>query len=313
MAGYNEKLAELRYRLSRKQHLEAALDSLYTQRRELSENIRTLESSRDSEQADVDRLEKRGLANLFYSVSGKLEERLEKERAEASAAALRWQSAQRELDGLTYDIEQYEAELRTLEDCQARYDGLLREKMEQVKASGGPEAMELLRLDERIAALCAQIKELKEAVCAGGEARRTTDAILSCLDSAEGWGTWDLIGGGLLSDLAKHSRLDDAQEYVCLLQRQLSRFRAELADVSLDADIQISVDGFLRFADFFFDGLFSSLGVLERIHDAQAQVSRVSSSLAGTISRLGDMLDTAERERAQAEAERKEIVLRAEL
>ena len=37
------------------------------------------------------------------------------------------------------------------------------------------------------------------------------DSVLSSLESAEGWGTWDLLGGGLISDLAKHSHIDDAK------------------------------------------------------------------------------------------------------
>ncbi len=36
-------------------------------------------------------------------------------------------------------------------------------------------------------------------------------AVSSTLDSAEGWGTWDLFGGGLITDLAKYSKLDEAQ------------------------------------------------------------------------------------------------------
>ena len=46
--------------------------------------------------------------------------------------------------------------------------------------------------------------------------------MISDLDSAQGWGTWDVIGGGLLTDLMKYSRLDDAQASMERLQSALA-------------------------------------------------------------------------------------------
>ena len=44
------------------------------------------------------------------------------------------------------------------------------------------------------------------------------NAILDELGDAEGWATFDLFGGGLISDLAGHGHLDSAQHNVALLQ-----------------------------------------------------------------------------------------------
>ena len=104
---------------------------------------------------------------------------------------------------------------------------------------------------------------MQEALIAGNAALSCADQILFQLNSAEGWGTWDLVGGGLLSDLAKHSHLDQAQASVETLQSQLRRFKTELADVTINADIQVSIDGFLRVADYSFDGIFADWAVLE--------------------------------------------------
>ena len=68
-----------------------------------------------------------------------------------------------------------------------------------------------------------------------------------------------------MADLAKHSRLDDAQESVEYLQSQLRAFRTELADVTISADFQVNIDGFLRFADYVFDGIFADWAVLDRL------------------------------------------------
>ena len=82
-----------------------------------------------------------------------------------------------------------------------------------------------------------QKRELQEAISAGQIALECTDRILESLGSAEGWGTWDLFGGGIIADMAKHSHLDDAQAMVEELQTQLRRFKTELADVTISAEV----------------------------------------------------------------------------
>ena len=73
----------------------------------------------------------------------------------------------------------------------------------------------------------------------------------SKLDNAEAWGTWDILGGGLLSTAAKHGNLDDAQSYITELQMDLRRLNWELTDISVQTDVHVNTDDFLRFADYF--------------------------------------------------------------
>ena len=182
--------------------------------------------------------------------------------------------------------------------CEERYAALLREKTQAVKAAGGAAAEQILRMEEREAYLESQERELGEASAAGQSALATADGILESLSSAEGWGTWDLIGGGLIAALATHSRLDAAQAAVEYLQSQLRAFRTELADVTISADFQVNIDGFLRFADYVFDGIFADWAVLDRINQAQAQVEDTRAQICAVLDRLGQMADQAERERA---------------
>jgi len=82
------------------------------------------------------------------------------------------------------------------------------------------------------------------------------------------------MGGGLMADLAKYEELDDAQEQIEQLQVELRRFKTELSDVEITADLQVTVDSFLKFADFFFDGLFADWAVLDHINQAQSRVGK---------------------------------------
>lgn len=277
-----------------------------TQRNTYSARAQELKESFLKEQADVDRLEGRSLSAFFYNVIGKMDEKLTQERQEAYAAQVKYDAVARELDGIEEDLERYQAELHSLQNCEARYIAVLREKTQAVKANGGDIAQQILRLEERTAYLESQSRELEEAFAAGQNALTTTDQIVDSLDSAESWGTWDLVGGGLVADLAKHSRLDEAQACVESLQSQLRRFKTELADVTIAADFQVNIDGFLRVADYFFDGLFADWAVLDQIHQSQDQVQNTRSQICSVLDYLQTLMDqtTEEKTRLQQEIER---------
>ena len=302
MTYYDDRLRQLQEQLARQGQLEAQRTELRRQRDDLAVHVRELEAAKLSEQADVDKLEGRSLAAFFYNVVGKMDEKLTKEREEAYAARVKYDAAARELEGVEGDLRRCEAELAGLRDCQRQYDALMKEKTEAIKADDGEIAGEILKLEERIAFLESQKKELREAISAGQSARSTADSVLSSLDSAEGWGTWDLFGGGLISDLAKHSHLDEAQGNIEHLQSQLRRFKTELADVRISADMQVNVDGFLRFADYFFDGLFADWAVLDKIGQSQSQVQSTRSQIENVLSRLHTMMSAAEQEQTKVKS-----------
>ncbi len=307
MNHYDEQLHRLLEQCARKKKLEASAAELTSQRNAYIDRVRELEQYMQEEQEDVDQLEGRSLAAFFYNVVGKMDEKLTKEREEAYAAKVKYDAAVRELAGIEEDLRRCQAELDTLGDCEGRYAALLQEKTQAVKAAGGAAAEQILRLEEREAYLESQERELREACAAGQAALTTADEILESLGSAEGWGTWDLIGGGLISDLAKHSHLDEAQASVERLQSQMRTFKTELADVTISADFQVNIDGFLRFADYFFDGLFADWAVLDRIHQPQEQMESTRNQISGILAHLRDLAEGTERERAdiQQEIERK--------
>ena len=308
MNYYDQQLKELLAQCTRKEKLETTVAELRRQRDAYAARAEELKQIMQEEQADVGRLEGRSLAAFFYNVVGKMDEKLTKERQEAYAAWVQYDTANRELVGVEEDLGRCQAELDTLGDCKTRYAALLQEKTEAVKAAGGAVAEQILGLEERAAYLESQERELQEASAAGQNALATTDQILESLNSAENWGTWDLVGGGLIADLAKHSRLDDAQASVEYLQSQLRAFRTELADVTISADFQVNIDGFLRVADYVFDGIFADWAVLDRINQAQMQVENTRAQICAVLDHLQQMTDQAERERVELQQEIERLV-----
>lgn len=309
MTGFdNDRLAQLRQQINRKKHLEAQLADLYGQRQTLGFTVSDLARAKEAEQADVDRLEGRSLAAFFYNVVGQRVERLAKERQEAYAAAVKYDAAAKELAAVEETIAALEAEHKTLEPSVRDYEEALAAKALYLKNTGSAQGERLLALEERIAWLDGQKTELGEAIQAGQAAQRTAREVLSGLEEAETWSTLDLVGGGLIFDLQKYSHLDAAQDRVETLQLELRRFKTELADVTIHAELQVTIEGFLRFADYFFDGLFADWAVLDQIGQAQAQVEATLDQIGSVLTRLEELLASAAGEHDRLKTELEQLI-----
>ncbi len=279
MSEYGEKVRVLKEKVLRKAHLEKLLEELDIQRADLEDKVYRYGLTKAREQKEADRLEGRSLTAFVYTVIGKKEEKLEKEQREAKEAAVRYDAAARELDAVKSDIERYGAELLSLKNCEAELESATAAAVAEIKGSDKPEREEIFRLEQEKAVLLNKLRELDEAVAAGDAAHKTVSEIKIKLDKAVNMGEWDLFGGGMLPDIMKHGYLDEAQGLVEKLQTELRRFKTELADVQFDADFRINEDGFLRFADYFFDGFFVDLASLRKIEKSRDYVLSVKGDL----------------------------------
>lgn len=286
----------LREQTARQRKLTSVLQSLENRRAELQARVNELARVRAAEQADVDRLERGSLASFFYAMTGQKEERLDKEQQEAYAAAVKHDAAVRELESVNYDLRRVRGELDSLSGCEERLRLAIEGRLEELKYSGTPEGADIMELEKKAAQNTAGQKEVREAIEAGETALYTVDSVLQSLDSAEGWGTWDLFSGSILTDIIKHDHLNDAQAMIEQLQIDLRRFHTELADTEIYADMNVRIEGFLQFADFFFDGLFADWAVLDRIKDSKEQVETVRWQIEDTLVRLRGILSDMETE-----------------
>ena len=292
MAGI---LFELQQKVAMKPSLEVKLHELQNQRREYDREVISLRMAFRKEQEDVEKLEGRSLANYFFQVVGKLDEKLDQERREAYAAKVKLDAAERELAGIESDIAEIQTQLNEIWVAEPQYKEELEKKRAVLKASGTAAADQIIEIEQKIAALEAQKKEIKEAISAGYSAHGTADRILSELESADGWNTWDMFGGGgIITHMAKHSHLDEAQDLVSDLQSKLRRFKTELADIQITANMQVNIDGFLRFADYFFDGLFTDWAVGDKISQSMNSVSSTKSQISRTLDKLNSMEQAAD-------------------
>lgn len=305
------ELAALSEKLARREKLNAMLGSLRAEEEGLISREAELRAVWSKESADVERLEKTSAASLFYAMLGKKEEKLEQEQREACAAKLKYDAAIQQLDDCRDRLAHIRAELSSLSRTDRSYAEVFQCIQEELKADPSY-AAKVCALEKALGEESSQLKEIREAVSAGEACSLQIRMIESSLSSAEGWGTWDILGGGLLSDMAKHTRLDEAQAEAERLQTLLSRFRTELADVRVSAQLgQVNVDGFLRFADYFFDGLIADWSVLSHIHDSQERVKQVKDQLSAALSQLRKLQSAHETEKTRLERELAQLVQNA--
>lgn len=314
MNYYDSELQRLQSEIMEKQRTDAKLSDLFLQQSDLEKRTDELEKIMRKEQDDVDRLNGRSLTAFFYRATGKMGEKLTKEEAEAYAAAVKYDAAKNELQAVNNDIEYCQRRLSELQDCEQQYEKVLKEKTEQIKQSGVPEAGRIMQIENEIAFLENQQKEIQEAINAGNQAFYIAQKILEDLDSAKNWSTFDLMGGGLIADMAKYDKLNKVQDQIQDLQNALRGFRTELADVTerISGNLYVEIGDFLHFADYFFDGLFTDWMVYDKINDSRNRTMQTSDQIQKILGQLNEMDNDLCSKKDNLKEELKQTVLKSD-
>ena len=308
-----KNLSELQQDMYQEQQLTNRIHTLEKRRDQLEDKVRDLELAKEKEEEDVEKLQGRSLSVLFHKILGKQQEMLDKEQLEAYEAAVKYDAAVRELETVKQNLNALRNEKVELQGSEDRYKRALRARIDELRRQKDAVGEKMTQMQEHKGELRKQQREVEEAEAAGRSALAIAESILDSLDSAKSWSTWDLIGGGgLVSDLVKHGHLDDAQDKVENLQVALGRFHTELMDVSIPADLEVRVDGFLKFADFFFDGLLADWMVRDRINGSAEQVQEVRRSIEKIMDRLRSIGHQIEKEMQRLEAQIEEMALQQE-
>ena len=308
--GASYSISQLQQEAAMVKPLESKLRELQDQLRHYEREVISLKVTYGQECADIEKLEGRSLANYFYQVIGRLDDKLDKERREAYEARVKLDAAERELEGIRRDLSDVQTQLSKARTAGYLLEQELKRRQAELRTSGTETGEKILALEQNIAQLEARKKEIREAVSAGRRAKSICDRILGELDSADGWNTWDIIGGGgIITHMAKHGHLDDAQANVMALQGMLRKFKTELADINIQANMQVNVDGFLRFADYFFDGLFADWAVGDRISESQSSVMSVRYKIEQAMNKLTSMDQAADKQITALKAKIEELVI----
>lgn len=285
MELYDKDLFELHKKAERFKNLELLLDDLYEQRSTLQMKVSDYKILKEIEEKDVRELEGRSLSAFFYHVVGKMDKKLDEERKQAYEATVKYDAAVRELEAVDEDIFVKLSEKSSLRGAVGEYEAALHEKTEALKTSDNPLAEQIYNIEQKIARIDAELVEVKDALDAGNAALFSAVQFRSTLYAAENWGFFD-AKGGVLNSFIKRGDIDRAQDQVEQLQVDLRRFRTELIDIRMTAEVSVDIDEFLNVAETLFDEVFAGFDDLSKIREVKAQTDAAIANIKHMTSRL---------------------------
>ncbi|MGN7472054.1 hypothetical protein [Brevibacillus sp. SAFN-007a] len=296
---WNDRIAQVKAQLRQKLHAEHHRKLLREQYKEAVAKRDGLRRQLQKEQQDVDKLLGISFGAFFYSLIGKKEEKLSKETEELLQAKMKYEETADTVKELEEELAEVEGRLQQMADLEGKLAALLVEKERLIRKQRPELAMQLRVHSEREAELGAHEKELQEAVNAGKEAILQLRKAIDELDSASSWGTWDMLGGGMISTAMKHNRINEARESIHQAQKSLRRFERELQDVQRQSHIRIEIGEMLTFADFFFDTIITDWIVQDRISTSLRQAKEKRTKVESLLNDLQRELKAVEAERAE--------------
>lgn len=244
---------------------QALLDSLIEQRKK--------------EYKDVEKLEKLSTTSLMARIKGTKDQQLEKEKVEYLNVLNKEEAAARECQELTSLISQTEKQIYQLEDLfqtKSKLETELKELIHNV-CHGVVDPIEdaieqrLTNLENQIGPITDNRSRIFRAKNHLEHAIADLNYALEALRSASGFSTWDILGGGLIADSIKHSRMSDARNRVHNAHNNIQRAIHEYPDIRSSLS-KAYVEEMSFFWDGFMDNIFSDLAARDKIHRSRESV-----------------------------------------
>lgn len=307
----NAQLTAAKDNLRKKEKYERLLAQAKKSMQRLKANQSELNQTLLKESQDVKKLESLSITGLFYTILGSKTQQLDKEVQEMLAARLKYNACCDTITQLEEELRGYEAALFSVADAEKEYAESLKRKESAILGLKSSEARDLSALMEQSANIEMQRRELQEALAAGEAVAVELNHAIQALSSAEGWGTWDMLGGGLIATSIKHSRIDEAQTYAQNATCALGRFQRELSDVNLSKDLDINIGSFNTFADYFFDGLIVDWVVQSKVEQSLNSVRSTSENVTDVMHALSQRLNELLNREAAVNGQLVELIERA--
>ncbi len=283
------RILNIQEKRKHKAKLERSIQHIQTELQDETRRLTALEAKLFKEKADVDKLEGMSLTALFYNLLGSREEQIEKERQELLSAQLKYQKSKYLVNSLESEYDQITHQVQELQGLEVEFEALLAEKEAYLRKTNQVLAGELVQIADQLANLKAEIKELDEAIRAGDTVEHGLEGVVTSLESAHGWGVWDMLGGGLISTAIKHGKIDEARQAIFEVQAQINHFKREMLDVTQSTNLDVGITPFESFADYIFDGLIVDWVVQAKIDKSLEQAKQTKANIGTTLQKLRNL------------------------
>jgi hypothetical protein len=278
---------------------------------EIRAELEKLRSRYTEQTRDVERLEHMSLTRVLASLKGARQEALSRERADAEAARYRVADTEARLAAVCGEQQAAQERLDRLASAPDAYKAVLAEKERHLTESADPRRAELLSLASERGRLNAEVGEMSLALQGAAAAREALLRLRDKLGSAKGWNTYDtFFGGGMLADIAEHSRLDEAAQLAAEADQRMAALRTELADLEQTESPSepLAISAATKFVDLWLGNIFTDLAMRDRITRAQENVTQSLKLVSDVQGQLTGQSAQAQARLAAIETERRGLL-----
>jgi len=310
----SDQVASAYASLRQKHKVTARLAQLQTDLAESQAQEIELKKILAKEFEDIIKLENASLHALFSQVLGKKEERLEIERQEYLHALLNHESISHHIAELIFEQDVLNKQLLELLHIDQVYQELLVKKEAALRSEGKYQA-ELMVLDQKILNRKAQLKEIGEALIEGKLVQSNLAVLYAGLEKLKKWGIPEggLGGKGRYSSLKKKHFIRETKEVVNLINGQLSKFHAELADIyrSLNFTFKDHFNRANEFLDIFYDNLITDWVVQRNLKTTRSSLENMQNEIERVLMSLAHEEKTMRAEISELDSDRENLVVKA--
>ena len=288
------QLHTLQDNINRKIQLETWLPKWKAEYEELAQLTATLHTAMLNEQSDVEKLEAGGLGTVIHKLTGRMEEKLDKERLEAETATNEYHEAESRLRETEAKISEAEKELESLRDSKSQYILIMQEQIDQLDGflqnSNNQDQAETLKLQFQLA---RRRKSLREALLESGEADRAAEQNLETLQLMQEAAKVDTENQPVLGS-QEEIFLQKAKFQAQQLVEEMSDLQAKLAQMGIDPAPHLSIGAYLKAPAAFLSGTASDAATSDQIHKAIAQIEEIQEQLSQIDEKLVQALTQIE-------------------
>jgi len=261
----------------------------------------------ERESKDVERLQKDSFSTFLFKLVGKYEDKLEKEQRDEINAKINYDRAVTHLEQLENERRELGTRITNLKLEAQIFETELDNRRQMLAGKlSEPTGIHFAWLEDQRNDIISQITVIEEALKVAVRAKNTAKQVAKSLESAESWATFDVFGGrGVITHMAKYSHIDDAEEKFNILSHDLRELRDEIGDIQGLTDISSGQ----RAVDFWFDNIFTSLSVRQKVADNAGQIKNLIGGIRQAENALKEKLSEKEKEFAKNRQQEEELLL----
>ncbi|MER1984947.1 MAG: hypothetical protein ABS948_03550 [Solibacillus sp.] len=276
--------------------------------------IIALEQELNAIRVRLEKNEQFSFLTFVRSLTGRKQKLMEESLSEAMTLELRLVETQLMLEDLQDDQIDIVYKLNAIHEVHlvGELEAVEQKKRDWLLQYESPLAVKLNDLTEEYTALKRLSKELAEAYLAAEQTIEPLEQAIASLKTAQSYSTWDtFFGGGFIVTAMKHDKIEVSQGNLHKVQIALQRLQNELVDIETWSKMsyKIELEGFVKFADYFFDDIFSAWSIHAKLATSVEQLKRVLDDVYSTRVYLASKMEETKARLKAIEQEEQQIYL----